>query len=52
MNKKITPAQKLRKFAGMWSDWSDKEIKDLKNTIKNMRKVAGKKRLKELGIIK
>jgi predicted CopG family antitoxin len=38
----------LRQFAGMWSDWSDKEIQDLKDSINNMRKTAFKSRFKEL----
>ncbi|MFH1439681.1 MAG: antitoxin VapB family protein [Candidatus Woesearchaeota archaeon] len=40
----------LRRFAGMWSDWSDKDINDLKDSIRDMRKTGFKSRFKELGI--
>ncbi len=41
----IEDKKDITEFAGMWSDMSDKEAEDLKNTIRKMRKGT---RLKEL----
>ena len=46
---KIKKRPDLRQFAGMWSDMGDEYLENFKKTIKNMRKSAGKTRLKELG---
>ena len=47
--RRIVPKKRnLMEFAGSWSKMSDKEVKEMKKEIKNLRKMANKSFLKSI----